>query len=115
MMHMASILPKADGATDVLRDAPAASADASPPAGGAASLFDWDAAVEDWDFIGPETSVGTKGAKLWGRVRSRVDMLARMQGMSRAELLIYVLLTLAAHRATASESEREGESSLLFG
>ena len=48
-----------------------------------------------WDFVSPEPA-GT-GARLWQRVRTRLDMLARTQGMSRCELLVYVLLTLAAH------------------
>ena len=49
-------------------------------------------------------------------MRTRVDMLARVQGMSRCELLIYVLLTLAAHAATGVETstERADGSELLF-
>ena len=91
MMHMASILPSADG---------------QPPEGGrtgqlgagfcgphGASAFSAD--VAGWDFVSHAPAV--TGARLWQRVRTRLDLLARTQGMSRRELLIYVLLTLAAH------------------
>ena len=95
MMHMASILPSADG---------------QPPEGGTtdrttgqlgagfcgphgASAFSAD--VAGWDFVSHAPAV--TGARLWQRVRTRLDLLARTQGMSRRELLIYVLLTLAAH------------------
>ena len=91
MMHMASILPSADG---------------QPPEGGTmgqlgacfcgphgVSAFSAD--VAGWDFVSHAPAV--TGARLWQRVRTRLDLLARTQGMSRRELLIYVLLTLAAH------------------
>ena len=48
-----------------------------------------------WDFVSPGPA--STGARLWQRVRTRLDLLARTQGMSRCELLVYVLLTLAAH------------------
>ena len=114
MMHMESILPRADGE--------AAGADGTSPADGggathaspAASGAPGSAAIADWDFVSPEPQA--TGARLWQRVRTRVDMLARVQGMSRCELLIYVLLTLAAHAATGVETstERADGSELLF-
>ena len=42
------------------------------------------------------------------------DMLAHMQGMSRCELLIYVLLTLAAHAATAIPGMDESSEPILL-
>ena len=54
-----------------------------------------------WDYVAGEGE-GSKGERLWRRVRSRVDDLARLQGLSRHEFLIAVLLTLSANAATGS-------------
>ena len=85
--------------SDLSSSAPRCAGGGAAGAAGAAFAFG-DATIADWDFMSPETRLG---ARLWQRVRRRVDMLARMQGMSRAGLLIYVLLTLAAHAATAGD------------
>ena len=85
--------------SDLSSSAPSGAGGGAAGAAGAAFAFG-DATIADWDFMSPETRLG---ARLWQRVRRRVDMLARMQGMSRAGLLIYVLLTLAAHAATAGD------------
>lgn len=54
--------------------------------------------VAGWDYDG--ATGGSRGARLWSRIRCRLDQLARLQGLSRLEFLIFVLLTLAANRAT---------------
>ena len=88
MMHMASILPGADGEPSECTTGQGAFCGPND-----ASTFSAD--VAGWDFVSPEPAV--TGARLWQRVRTRLDTLARTQGMSRCKLLVYVLLTLAAH------------------
>ena len=59
------------------------------------------AGVEGWDYVAD--AGGSRGARLWRRARLRLDQLARLQGLTRIELLIFVLLTLAANAATGEE------------
>ena len=59
------------------------------------------AEIQGWDFVAETT-----GARLWARARSRVSQLARLHGMSRMELLVFTILTVAAHRATGVTERR---------
>ena len=59
------------------------------------------AEIQGWDFVAE-----TAGARLWARARSRVSQLARLHGMSRMELLVFTILTVAAHRATGVTERR---------
>ena len=54
--------------------------------------------IQGWDFVAE-----TSGARLWARARNRVAQLARLHRMSRAEFLVFTILTVAAHRATGVE------------
>ena len=56
-----------------------------------------DGILSDWDFVAEDVR---QGARLWRRVRSNLDMQARLQGISRLEYIIYVLMTVAANEAT---------------
>jgi hypothetical protein len=50
---------------------------------------------------------------LWSRARRKVDQLARLQGLSRTEFLVWLLLTLAADRAAADDGEERVPGSVL--
>ena len=56
-----------------------------------------------WDYVaGDSRREGSRGARLWRRVRARVDQLAKLQKLSRHEFLICLALTLAANAATGT-------------
>ena len=61
-----------------------------------------DSGLADWDYVAGEGE-GGRGAQLWQRARARVGQLARLQNLTRAEFLIWLLLTLAAKREEAPE------------
>ena len=56
-----------------------------------------DGMLSDWDFVAEDVR---QGARLWRRVRSNLDVQARLQNISRLEYIIYVLMTVAANEAT---------------
>ena len=58
--------------------------------------------LADWEYVAPQ---GSRGARLWQRMRARCDQLARLQGLTRGPFLVLVVLTLAANAATGSERE----------
>ena len=62
--------------------------------------------VSGWDYV-------ARAPALWSRARRKVDQLARLQGLSRTEFLVWLLLTLAADRAAADDGEERVPGSVL--
>ena len=69
--------------------------------------------LADWDYVMGEGE-GSKGARLWRRVRARLDQLSRLQGVSRHDFLVSLLMTLAANAATGQAEDNSALSTLDF-
>ena len=60
--------------------------------------------LDGWEYVRDE-GPGSRGARLWRRVRARIDLMARLNNLSRHSFLICVALTLAAKDATGGSIE----------
>ena len=61
--------------------------------------------LANWEYVADE-GAGSRGARLWRRVRARIDQLARLNDLSRHSFLICVALHLAAQDATGGTKEQ---------
>ena len=60
--------------------------------------------LDGWEYVRDE-GPGSRGARLWRRARARIDLMARLNNLSRHSFLICVALTLAAKDATGGSEE----------
>jgi hypothetical protein len=73
----------------------------APASAGRTRGYGEQSGLADWDYVMGEGE-GSKGARLWSRIRARIDQLARLQELSRHEFLVYLMMTLAANAATGT-------------